>query len=105
MQNLLPIAPGLILDGRRERLGATRLAARRMYEFAAFTGSWPAKSRSDSFSRPNLKSPTRLALSGSDFSLRGKFPSASRMIRLRFQWKSVYFGIVATRLALSGSEF
>ena len=51
MQSLLSIAPGLILEGRRERLGATRLAPGLIHKFAAFTGSWLVKPGSRSFSR------------------------------------------------------
>ena len=72
MQSLLPIAPGLILEGRRERLSATWLAPRLIHEFAAFTASWPVKPGSRSFSRANLKSATWLAQAGSHFFSEGQ---------------------------------
>ena len=67
MQSLLPIAPGLILEGRRERLGATWLAPGLIHKFAAFTASWPVKPGSRSLLRANLKSATWLAQAGSHF--------------------------------------
>ena len=48
-------------------MGATWLAPGLIYEFAAFTASWPAKPGSRSFSRANLKSATWLAQAGSHF--------------------------------------
>ena len=69
-----------------------------------FIGSWPAKAGSSSFPKPNSKIPTHKLIAGSKFSLRGKFRRASRMNRLRFQWKSVYLGIVSTRKVIAGSK-
>ena len=63
-----------------------------------------AKAGSSSYPRPNLKISTRKLIAGSKCSLMGKFPRAFRMNRLRFQWESVYLGLVSTRKLIAGSK-
>ena len=50
MLNSLPIAPGTILEGRGEWLGATCFAPGHIHVFLAFATSWPVQSGSCSFS-------------------------------------------------------
>ena len=49
MPNLLPIAPGIILKGMGEWVGATCLAPGLIQIFLAFAASWPGQGGSRSF--------------------------------------------------------
>ena len=49
MPNSLPIAPGIILEGLGEWLGATCLAPGLIHIFLAFAASWPVQGGSRSF--------------------------------------------------------
>ena len=49
MPNSLPIAPGIILKGMGEWVGATCLAPGLIHIFLAFAASWPVQGGSRSF--------------------------------------------------------
>ena len=70
MPNSLPIAPGIILEGLGEWLGATCLAPGLIHIFLAFAASWPVQGGSRSFlevefEKCDLPFARRVALGGS----------------------------------------